>query len=77
MSVRLTVVDGTLLVQPLALEAFDESLLRFRLEERESRSRAKGRPALADLMALCDLTAEPSEEERAWVDDAPTGREQI
>jgi antitoxin ChpS len=35
----------------------------------------KPRYRLADLIAQCDASPAPDEEERAWLDEAPTGSE--
>jgi len=36
---------------------------------------AKPRYTLDELLAQCDASAEPSEEDRAWLDDRPQGSE--
>ena len=38
---------------------------------------AKPHYKLDELLAQCDATAEPSEEERAWLDDRPQGSELV
>jgi antitoxin ChpS len=39
--------------------------------------RARPRYTLAELLAQCDTSAPRSEEEQAWLDDEPVGRETI
>lgn len=38
-------------------------------------AKAKPKYSLAELMAQCDATAEPSAEDRAWAEDKPAGGE--
>ncbi len=58
----------------LTLEAWLEKLATVEPSAGEARSR-KGRYNLTELMALCDVNAPLSAEDRAWLDAPAVGRE--